>query len=346
MNAAIFTATRQIEISDIAMPVPSDSEVLIKVLGCGVCGTDAHIYAGEIESARPPVVLGHEVFGEVEEIGKAVQGLAVGDRVAVDPFVYCGYCRACRNGEYRFCSNEIFVGYHRNGGFAQYCVVPYGNAYRIPTTFSYEDAVLVETLSTVVAGFARLNPQPGRSALIIGAGTVGLLWNQLLRRSLSIVVIQSEPVAARLQRAAQLGADLVVAPQSEVLDAAVRELCPDGVDYIVDASGCTAAIAEALPLLKRGGTLMSFGICPKEERLSLSLNWFYRQQVSFLTSRRPPREMSRAIHLLEKRLVDSKMFVTGRYALEQIERTFELFTAGKDREIKMAIDPWQKEQQP
>jgi threonine dehydrogenase-like Zn-dependent dehydrogenase len=224
-------------------------------------------------------------------------------------------------------------------------VVPFGNAYPIPAALSYEDAILVETLSTVVAGLARLNPQPGRRALIIGAGTVGLLWNQLLRRSLSIVVIQSEPVSTRLERAAQLGADRVVEPQKEALDSAVHELCPDGVDYIVDASGCTAAIAEALPLLKRGGTLMSFGICPKEERLPLSLNWFYRRQVSFLTSRRPPREMSRAIHLLEKGLVDSKVVVTGRYALEQIERTFELFVSGKDREIKMAIDPWQKEQQ-
>jgi threonine dehydrogenase-like Zn-dependent dehydrogenase len=108
MKAAIFTGTGRIEIRDVAVPEPSDSEVLIKVLGCGICGTDAHIYSGEIENARPPVVLGHEVFGEVEEIGKAVQGLTVGDRVTVDPFIFCGYCSACREGAYRFCTNEIF----------------------------------------------------------------------------------------------------------------------------------------------------------------------------------------------------------------------------------------------
>lgn len=340
MKAAVFLSRECMEFRELPVPEPVPGEVLVKVLGCGVCGTDAHIYSGEIQNARPPVIIGHEIFGEIEKLGEEAGGFQIGDRVVVDPFIYCGQCAFCMSGNYRFCENETFIGYHRAGGFAQYTTVPITNAYRVPTSLGYEDGVLAETLATVVAGFSRLNPQAGSSFLLLGAGTVGLLWNQLLRRSLSISLIQTEIIGSRIARAQKMGADLVLSPQEKDLSREVKRLCPLGVDYVIDATGSTEAIQQALPLLKRGGTLMSFGICPEEERLELSMNWFYQQQVTFMTSRRPPREMERALKLLDKGIVSAKEVVTGRYPLEEIEHTFELFANAKDREIKMAIDPW------
>jgi threonine dehydrogenase-like Zn-dependent dehydrogenase len=178
--------------------------------------------------------------------------------------------------------------------------------------------------------------------LILGAGTVGLLWNQLLRRSLSVLLMQSELVRSRLLQAGSFGADRLISPQTEDLAGAVREVCPEGVEYLIDTTGSTAAIQQALPTLKRGGTLMCFGICPKDEKLALSLNWFYQQQLTVLSSRRPPREMTRAIGLLDRGIVKAEGIVTGHYRLEQIEQALELFENGKEREIKMAIDPWKR----
>jgi threonine dehydrogenase-like Zn-dependent dehydrogenase len=112
------------------------------------------------------------------------------------------------------------------------------------------------------------------------------------------------------------------------------------VDYLIDATGSYEAVAQALPLLARGATFLSFGICPAEERLPLSLNWFYRQQVTFITSRRPPGELPRAVDLLTRGAVDPAGLVTGRYPLSDLEECFRRFAAAKDRELKMMIDPW------
>jgi 2-desacetyl-2-hydroxyethyl bacteriochlorophyllide A dehydrogenase len=340
VKAAVFKAPRRIEIQDLSIPEPSPAEVRIKVLGCGVCGTDAHIYSGEIHNADPPVVLGHEIYGQVDKVGDGIEEFNTGDRVVVDPFIYCGKCENCKRGEYRFCEKENFIGYQRQGGFAQYTTVPSVNVYKIDSDIDVRDAVLVETLSTVLAGLSNLKPEAGRSFLLLGAGTVGLLWNRLTKRSLSVNLVQTELVSMRRSKAKSQGADRVLSPKEEKLEKVVRELCTQGLDYLIDATGSTAAIEQALPLLKRGGTFLSFGICPEEERLSLSLNWFYHRQARFLTSRRPPREMQRAIELLEHRRFHLSDLVTGIYPLDEIELAFQRFTAAKDEEIKMMIDPW------
>ncbi len=340
MKAAVFKAPGRIEVQDLPIPEPSLGEVRIKVLGCGVCGTDAHIYSGEIHNAEPPAVLGHEIYGQVDEVGDGVEGFHSGDRVVVDPFIFCGNCENCKRGEYRFCEKENFIGYQRQGGFAQYTKVPSANVYKIDADIDVRDAVLVETLSTVLAGLSNLKPEAGRSILLLGAGTVGLLWNRVLNRSLSVTLVQTELVPMRKSKAKSQGASRVVSPKEQSLESVVRELCAQGLDYLIDATGSTAAIEEALPLLKRGGTFLSFGICPEEERLSLSLNWFYHRQARILTSRRPPREMQRAINLVEHRRLHLSDLVTGIYPLDEIELAFQRFTAAKDEEIKMMIDPW------
>ena len=340
MKAAVFKAPGRIEVQDLPIPKPSPGEVRVKVLGCGVCGTDAHIFSGDIHNAEPPVVLGHEIYGQVDGLAETVSGFQIGDPVVVDPFIFCGICDSCKRGEYRFCERETFVGYHRQGGFAQYTCIPEANIYKIGAGIGAEEAILAETLSTVLAGLSKLQPEAGRSVLILGAGTVGLIWNALLNSSLPVTLIQTELLPMRRKKAEQSGADRVLSPQEMDLRQEVLRLCPKGVDYLIDASGSTAAIEEALPLLRRGGTFLSFGICPEQERLSLSLNWFYHRQARILTSRRPPREMQRAIELLEHGRLALSDLVTGVYPLAKIESAFQRFFEAKDREIKMMIDPW------
>jgi NADPH2:quinone reductase len=340
LKAAVFVAPGQIEIQDLPVPEPAPGEVGIKVLGCGVCGTDAHIYSGDIHNAEPPVVLGHEIYGQVDQLSQTVSGIQIGDRVVVDPFIFCGICDKCKGGEFRFCERETFIGYHHQGGFAQYTCVPVTNVYRIDAKVGIKEAVLVETLSTVLAGLSRLQPEAGRNILLLGAGTVGLIWNRLLNMGPTARLVQTELIAMRRSKAAEAGADAVFSPDDTDLQREVRRVCPAGVDYLIDATGSTAAIEEALPLLGRGGTFMSFGLCPEDERLSLSLNWFYHRQARFLTSRRPPREMQRAIGLVEQERIELADLVTGVYPLAEIESAFTRFAAAKDEEIKMMIDPW------
>jgi len=340
VKAAVFTAVDRVEIRDLPIPVPDQGQVRLKVLGCGVCGTDVHIYSGHIRNAAPPVVLGHEIYGEVDAVGKGVVAVEPGERVVVDPFVFCGYCDFCKQAKYQFCRNEAFLGYQRPGGFAQYTIVPAVNTYKLDPGIDIRQAVLAETLSTVLAGLSKLAPETGGTAMILGAGTVGLLWNVLMKKHLTVTLIQTELVNSRRSKARARGADRVINPSEEEPGNTVHELCPDGVDYLIDASGSTEAIEQALPLLARGGTFLSFGICPENQRLSLSLNWFYKQQIRFLTSRRPPREMQRAVNLIENKVLSIGDLTTGVYSLDELERAFERFTGARDEEIKMMIDPW------
>jgi threonine dehydrogenase-like Zn-dependent dehydrogenase len=339
MKAAVFSGPGALGITELDVPTPGPGEVLLRVRGCGVCGTDAHIFRGDITNAVPPVVLGHEILGEVVETGSSVNGFGAGDLVAVDPFIFCSTCDFCRESEYRFCLNERFIGYHRTGGFCQYTTAPAANLYPLPGETDIRHGIMVEPLATVVAGMKRLCPEPGQSALILGAGTVGLLWCQLLKQC-SVMLIQTEIVPGRRDRACTLGADRALLVSEERLEEAVYELFPHGVDCIVDATGSTEAVQQALPLIKRGGTFMSFGICPQEERLRLSLHWFYQKQVRFMTSRRPPCEMKPAIDLLGAGLVDIEPIVTSVYPLEEIEETFRRFFDDREHEVKMAVDPW------
>jgi len=340
MKSAVFMGKHRMEIQERPMPEVKSNEVLLKVIGCGVCGTDAHIYEGEIKDAVPPVVIGHEIFGEVQDLGQEATGVEVGDRVVLDPFVFCNHCDFCKVGEFRFCLNERFIGYHRTGGFTQYTTVPFTNLYRVPKTMTLKQGILCEPLSTVIAAYSRLQPEAGKSFLILGEGALGLIWNQVIRNSLAVTVIQTGIIPERLTKVEKLGADRIVNPLEENLEKAVYDLCPHGVDYIVDCTGSTKAITAALPLIKRGGTFLSFGVCPEHERLSLSLYWLYRKQIKIMSSRRPPKEFQRSVDFMVKGFIDADLIVTGVFPLNEIEQAFERFSTDRATQIKMAIDPW------
>jgi L-iditol 2-dehydrogenase len=341
MKAAVFYGIEDIRMEELDTPNPGKGELLLKVSGCGVCGTDAGIYYGKSDKAVPPVVIGHEITGTVERVGPGVFSFREGQQVVVDPFIYCGICDFCKTGNPLLCSNESFLGYNRNGGYCQYTVVPEQNAYAVPETLGFEERVICETLATVLAGFDRLGPKPGYSFLILGAGTVGLLWNQVIKNSLPAAILQTELIERRREKAAALGADIAISPRDSDVVETVRSLLPLGADCIIDATGSTEAVAQALPALKKGGTFLSFGICPPDEHLSLSLNWVYRSQVRIVTSRRPPRHKIReAADILQTGAIDTKAVVTSVRPLSETAEAFRLFEKERDREIKTAIDPW------
>ncbi|MCK5738870.1 alcohol dehydrogenase catalytic domain-containing protein, partial [bacterium] len=256
MKAAVFLGNRKIEIREKTIPEPAVDQVLIKITGCGVCGTDAHIFSGQLDVAKPPVVIGHEITGIIEASGNQVSGFRTGQTVSVDPVISCGKCSYCHTGHPNLCLDRISIGYSWDGGFQQYMVAPATHIYPISAEVGMKGGILVETLACVINGYNRLQPQAGKSALILGAGTVGCLWNQLLRQSPITRLLQTELIPFRQQMAMELGADYVIDPQKTDLAEAVFSKFPEGVDYVIDATGEADAIAEALPLVKRGGTFM------------------------------------------------------------------------------------------
>ena len=340
MKAAGWTAKDKIELKEIDRPEPKEGEVGIRVTGCGVCGTDVHICAGEVPLAKPPQVLGHEICGEVVSCGAGVAGFAEGDRVCVNPVVGCGCCAFCAEGKTNLCASPTIIGYARCGGFAQFTTVPASHLCRLPASVDSKGGIIAETLACVLNGYDRLNLRAGRSVMILGAGSVGLLWTQLVRRSVSARILQTEIVEGRRTAARKLGAEAVLDPRKTGFEREVLALEPEGVDYIVDASGTAEALQQALPLLRKGGTLMVFGVCPEEERISISPYDMFARELTIIGAKMPLGALNRAVRTIEAGIIDCDAIVTTTLPLEKLPEAIGWFKTEKDSQVKMMIDPW------
>ena len=341
MDVGLFTAPHQIEPQQLPMPEPAEGEVLLKVVGCGVCGTDYHIFEGQLtDGVFPPVVLGHEIATRIEAVGAGVSGFEAGQFCAVDPVIGCGSCAMCRLGRPNLCPAPTLIGYKRNGGFAQYLTAPVRNVVPMDESVGLAGAVLCETLACVLHGYDRLEPAAGSSAMVLGAGTVGLLWTQMLRSSPCRRVIQTERVGYRCQKATELGADILINPDEEDVADRVRGELADGVDMIIDATGSTEAIAQALPLLARGGTFMIFGVCPPDETVAMNPYELYDKEAKIIASKMPPLTLERSARLIESGRIACDRIVTATRPLAELDRAIAGFEANRESQIKVAIDPW------
>lgn len=339
MAAAMFLGDRRIEVRQVSVPVPGPAQVLLKVLACGVCGTDYHIYEGHLtDGVFPPVVLGHEIVGRVAEAGAGVAGLNQGQLAAVDPVIGCGLCAMCRAARPNLCKAPAIIGYKLNGGFAQYVLAPAGKVIPLAESAGVAGGVLCETLACVLNGYDKLGLRAGADVLVLGAGTVGLLWTQLLSHSPIRKLAQTELVPFRRQKAAELGADLVIEPGK--LAQELGRLMPDGPDFIIDATGDPAAIQQALPLLGRGGTLLIFGVCPAGSGVTFDPFELYNKEARIVASKMPPMTLDRSARLIESGRIASDQLVTSVQPLSSLAGAVEAFHANASTQVKVAIDPW------
>jgi len=341
MKAAVFVQKDKLEYRDVSPIEPGPDEVLVRVTGCGVCGTDVHILHGQItEGIAPPVVLGHEIAGIIEKVGADVTHLRVGQNVAVDPVITCKRCYYCQTGQPNLCHEQQNLGYKRNGGFAQFCCVPATHIVRLSDGVRPQAGILVETLACVLNGYDRLEPRPGSSALILGAGTVGLLWTQLLSRAGLAPLAVSEPVAFRRELASELGADVVLDPTAGNLQEQLGGADFEGFDYVVDASGEPGAVEQGIQLVRRAGTFMIFGVCPRDSQIRLNPFDLYQKQMKIIASKMPPLRLPRAARIIEAGQIDYATIVTQTWPLERLGEAVERFETARDKQVKVMIDPW------
>jgi len=341
MSSAVLVDTGRIELREVPIGQPGEGQVLLRVEACGVCGTDNHIYEGVLtESVQPPVILGHEIAVRVEACGPGVSGLSPGQPAAVDPVIGCGCCIACRSGRPNLCPDPSLIGYKHDGGFAQYVTVPAGKVVPMSGAAGRAGGVLCETLACVVNGYDQLGFTAGSSAMILGAGTVGLLWLQMIKSSPCRKIVQTELVEFRREKARRLGADVVIDPAAEDLPTTAARELPRGADFIIDATGDPAAIEQAVPLLADGGTFMIFGVCPEGSDVRVSPFDLYSKQARIVASKMPPATLDRAAALIEAGCIACDEIVTAVLPLSTAADSIAAFNAHRDHQVKVAIDPW------
>ena len=326
MRAAVIKGPNQIAIEDVPRPRPKKTEAIVKVVACGVCGTDVHILAGEFP-VRYPCIPGHESFGVVDEVGGEVTGVKTGDMVAIDPAVTCNSCYFCAQNKQNHCENWNAIGGSLPGAYAEYVAVPQSNLF--PASFSDPGVgVLVEPLACVIYGQERARLAIGDSVLIFGAGPIGLLHLQLsLRAGASVAdVVDLNP--ERLELARMLGARHCVSGRNEKLAEALRDLEPRGYDLVIDATGSTRALKSAIPRVKNSGKLLIFGVCPEGEKIEISPFDVYRRDLSILGSFSIRRTFLSALRMIEGGHLQLDALVGERYRLEDLPRALDRMAKG------------------
>lgn len=329
MKAVVVRTPGTIEVGTVADPEPGPGGIVVKVGVCGICGTDLHIIDGEFPPTPYPIVPGHEFAGEVAAVGSDVRtGVAVGDRVAVDPSLFCGYCPPCRAGHGNLCENWNALGDTVDGAFAEYVAIPAVNAYALPERIDFSQAALIEPLSCALHGIRQLGTAPGDRVLIVGAGTMGLLISQLCQRSGALVSVVDRN-AARLPLARKLGA-VATATSVPELDAAP-------FDIAVDVTGAPAAIESAFDALRRGGRLQIFGVAAGDATISLSPFRIYNDEITIVGSMAVLHSYGAALELMADGLVATGELVTHTMPLDSYAEAVQLVRDGSG--VKVQVDP-------
>jgi len=316
---------------DVPVPAIGPHEALVRVRHVGVCGTDVKIRAGRLGLDVLPLVMGHEIAGEVAEVGRDVRGVAPGDRVAVNFYVTCGRCAFCRVGRETLCPQVRQHGFTLDGGFAEYVRTPAANLCPVPGHVPLERACIIgdAVATSYHAVTRRAHVRPGTTVALVGVGGVGLHALQVARLAggWTIAVDVNE---ARLELARALGADAVVDARAEPFGAAVRRLTGgQGVDVVLEFVGSPATLPESFQSLGRAGRLVFVGYTP-EAPMSVMPHLLVRGEYEIVGSRaNTTQELREAIDLVAQGRV--RPIVDQVFPLDEVERAFDALREGRPR---------------
>lgn len=329
MKAAVLEQLHQLVVKEVPTPKIEDNSVLVRVKACAICGSDLRIYHYGNSRVETPAIIGHELSGDVVEIGKNVTKFAVGDRVAIGADVPCGECVFCEAGIGNNCQINYAIGYQFQGGFAEYILlnattVHYGPVHKIPDHLSYEEGALAEPLGCVLNALELSQIQFGDTVVIIGAGPIGCMIIEVARKmgaSRIIVVQRSRP---RLEMAKQFGADVYICSSEEDSVARVlKETNGLGADVIITSCPSPEAQIDAIHMAKNRARVNLFGGLPKGSTITLDSNIIhYKELFVHGAHGAMPRHHQKAIELLAAGTIDAKPFISHHFSLENINEAF------------------------
>lgn len=326
MKAAVLEAVKKITVrTDVAQPEIGPKDVLVRARACGICGTDVHIWEGDFFPTFP-LIPGHEMAGEVAAVGSEVEGLKIGDRVAVDPTVTCEECHFCMINRQNHCLRWNAVGVTRDGGFGEYVRVPAKNCFRFERV-SFGEAAFCEPLACVVFGQDRARIDIGSEVLILGAGPIGQLHLQASRVNGAAAVTMVDVVESKLDMGKRLGAS-EVAIADNALEQKLKRVAPYGFDVVIDCTGVGRVLQDSLKYVKNGGRYLVFGVCGPHESVAVSPFEIYRRDLEIIGSFAIRRTYDRAFKLMEHGAVDVKPLIHEAMPVEELRRGLEMMKTG------------------
>ena len=320
MKTAVLVGPGKIELREAEIPKPKQNEVLIKLKNCGICTLEQRLFSGEMKIYYP-IVPGHEVSGEIVEVGGGViSGLKIGMPVAVDLVMRCGECYYCRTGQSNMCENRFHEGLSILGGFSEYIAVKASQVYPFSSGISYREAAITEPVACCIRSLKRIGVSLADDLLIIGAGAMGQMHLQVAR-AMGARVIISDPDAKRLEKAGEIGAAVIVDPVKGNLKEAVAELTNGrGADAVVVTSSAHEALNSAFESLSKTGRVSIYTSYGDTLRFPVDANTLHRNEYLVVGSEgRTERDFHQAVRLLSFGIVDVRPLISRIISFDEIE---------------------------
>ncbi|HWE86172.1 MAG TPA: galactitol-1-phosphate 5-dehydrogenase [Terracidiphilus sp.] len=343
MKALLLSEYNHLEIAERPQPSPGPGEVLVRIAACGICGSDVHGFDGSSGRRIPPLVMGHEAAGTVAETGPGVGNFRPGDRVTFDSTIYCGQCPFCLRGDLNLCDRREVVGvscgdYRRDGAFADYVAVPERICYRLPDELSFAEAAMLEPVSVALHAVAVSHLRGGETALVIGAGMIGLLTLQAARAAGCRRVFVADIDPTRLRLAEDLGATEVLSSTGADLIRDCHELTAGaGVDIAFEAVGRNQTVAAAIDCTRKGGTVTLIGNIDAE--VTLPLQKVVSRQLRLQGTAASCGEYPRAIELITEGKIRVAPLITAIAPLEDGPQWFARLHSREPNLMKIVLAP-------
>ena len=343
MKALVLKQYNEFVFEDIPDPMIGPEDVLVRVKACAICGSDVHGMDGSTGRRIPPVVMGHEASGVIEAAGVNVKGFQPGDRVTFDSTVYCGKCYHCKRGEVNLCDNRRVLGvscgdYRMNGAFAELVSVPQHILYPLPDEVTFEQAAMVEPLSVAFHAVSRSHLPLNCSALVVGAGMIGLLIVQLLKAAGCGKVIAVDLAQEKLELARRFGADLALRADDPELLAKIQQATQGrGADAAYEVVGIAPTLQTAIAALRKGGALTLVGNL--KPVVDFPLQQVVTRQLSLYGSCASAGEYPDCLDLIANGKVDVDSFISAVAPLAEGQSWFERLQRSEPGLMKVILRP-------
>ncbi|EFP94222.1 uncharacterized protein PGTG_22572 [Puccinia graminis f. sp. tritici CRL 75-36-700-3] len=342
MTALYYEKARHFSVIQADLPSIDENEVLLKVSMCGVCGTDQHIHEGEFIS-KFPLIPGHEVIGTIVQAGSKVHSVSIGDRVVCDVGETCGKCFYCQRGTSLFCESFEAHGVTLNGGFAEYAKFHAAKVFPIKN-LTDEQATLVEPASCAVHGLDKIRPKPGSECLLIGAGPTGLILAQLLKLNGAqrVVLAANKGMKMDIARKIQAADEYIDLDRADAANqwAQLKKDNPHGFDVVVEATGVESIVNDSINYVRRGGTLLVYGVYDNAARVSWSPTKIFSDEINIIGSFSQTNCFPRAVAYLDSGRIRTEGMVTDIFKIEEYQQALDKMASRQC--LKIAVRPGQK----
>ena len=336
MKAIVFRGPRDIAVEDVKIPQINDGEALIEVFQVGICGGDLHFYDGSQPYANYPQIYGHEAVGRIAKLPPAYDGIyKLGDMVVPEILLPCGKCYPCRHGKFNCCVNLKVIGAHTPGAFAEYAVYPIANLHKIPSSLSMDSAATIEPYSIGYHCIERSGITDGETALVLGAGAIGLTIVDILKTK-KVNVISSDLSEFRINMAKKMGADHIINSGKEnLLERVLTITNREGAGFVFEATGVPGVMSMTEELVAAGGTIVIVGLTTSKVEFT-GLN-FTKREMNILGSRNSTNAFEPVIKLMAEKKLHQDILLTKKFPISNAVEEFKYLCDNSANEGKVAI---------